>query len=190
LLSNSTPFDLEQIMSLKSSAPHDAVRIRREDPGSADDHAAIRAVNAAAFGRFDEADLVDKLRPDALLSLVAVLEENIVGHILFSRMWIKTSSGLVSAVALAPVAVIPEHQRKGIGGLLIEHGLELLRARRESVVIVLGHPDYYPRFGFSAAKAKPLESPFPPEAFMAMELSAGALDGIQGTVIYPPAFGI
>jgi putative acetyltransferase len=166
------------------------VSIRIENPESVDERAAVRAVNAAAFGRFDEADLVDRLRVDALLSLVAVLDLSIAGHILFSRMWIKTSSGLVSAVALAPVAVLPEHQRKGIGGLLIQQGLELLRSQGESVVIVVGHPDYYPRFGFSTDKAKSLASPFPADAFMAMELFAGALDGIEGTVGYPAAFGI
>jgi putative acetyltransferase len=94
------------------------------------------------------------------------------------------------AVALAPVAVLPERQRKGIGSLLIRHGLELLRARGESIVIVLGHPGYYPRFGFSTDAAGSLESSFPREAFMAMELRPGALDRIRGSVVYPPAFGI
>lgn len=152
----------------------------------------IRAVNEAAFGRPDEADLVDKLRHDghALISLVAEADASIVGHILFSRMWIDASAGLVSAVALAPMAVHPDHQRRGIGSRLISSGLELLRDRNEKIVIVLGHPGYYPRFGFSTDKARLLESPFPSDAFMAMELSAGALDGINGPVVYPPAFGI
>jgi putative acetyltransferase len=109
---------------------------------------------------------------------------------MFSRMWINTSTGLVSAVALAPMAVHPNHQRHGIGSKLIQHGLELLRGRGERIVIVVGHPDYYPRFGFSSDKAKLLASPFPPEAFMAMELGEAALDGIQGSVVYPPAFGM
>ncbi len=179
-------------MSLKSLSASHAVRTRIEDTGSVDERAAIRAVNAAAFGGPDEADLVDKLREGehALISLVAVLEGAIVGHIMFSRMWINTSSGLVSAVALAPLAILPEHQRKGIGGLLIRHGLELLRVRGERIVIVVGHPDYYPRFGFSTDRARLLQGPFPAEAFMAMELGVGALEGIRGSVVYPRAFGI
>jgi putative acetyltransferase len=179
-------------MSLNSFAAGHAVCIRIENTESVDERASIRAVNAAAFGGTDEADLVDKLRGDghALISLVAELEGSIVGHIMFSRMWIKASPALVSAVALAPMAVLPRQQRKGIGSLLIQRGLQLLRRRGERIVIVVGHPDYYPRFGFSSNKAKLLESPFPSEAFMAMELSDGALDGICGSVVYPSVFGI
>jgi putative acetyltransferase len=179
-------------MSLKSSSADSSVRIRVENTESIDERATIRAVNEAAFGGSDEADLVDRLRGDdhALLSLVAELESGVVGHIMFSRMWINASSVLVSAVALAPVAVLPGHQGKGIGSLLIRHGLELLRGRGERIVIVVGHPEYYPRFGFSTDRAKALESLFPREAFMAMELQRGALDGVQGSVVYPPAFGI
>jgi putative acetyltransferase len=149
-------------------------------------------VNQAAFGGSEEADLVDKLRGDqhTLISLVADRGAGVVGHVMFSRMWINTSAGLVSAVALAPVAVHPDHQRKGIGSLLIQHGLEVLRGRAERIVIVVGHPGYYPRFGFSTEQAKLLQHPFPPEAFMAMELSVGALAGVRGTVVYPPAFGL
>ena len=125
-----------------------------------------------------------------LLSLVAELERRIVGHILFSRMWIDARNGPVEAAALAPMAVLPGHQRRGIGGQLIRHGLDLLRDREERIVIVLGHPNYDPRFGFSTGKARSLASPFSPEAFMAMELRAGALDGVRGKVRYPAAFGL
>lgn len=179
-------------MSLKSLAADHPVHIRIENSESLDERLMIRAVNEAAFGGSEEADLVDKLRSDehALISLVAELRARVVGHIMFSRMWINTSTTLVSAVALAPMAVHPDHQRQGIGSQLILHGLELLRGRGERLVIVVGHADYYPRFGFSMEKAKSLESPFPPEAFMAMELSVDALNGIQGSVVYPPAFGI
>ncbi|MGD0579753.1 MAG: N-acetyltransferase [Bryobacteraceae bacterium] len=179
-------------MSVKSSAADPCARIRIENTGSMDERAAIRAVNEAAFGGAYEADLVDQLRGSdyALISLVAEIEGRIVGHIMFSRMWINTASGLLSAVALAPVAVLPGHQRKGIGSLLVRRGLELLRGRDEEILIVVGHPDYYPRFGFSSAKAESLESPFPREAFMALELRLGVLDGIEGEVVYPSVFGI
>jgi putative acetyltransferase len=166
--------------------------IRAENCNSFVELLAIRAVNEAAFGRQDEADLVDNLRTagEVLASFVAEIEDRIVGHILFSRMWIETSSRSIPALALAPLAVLPDHQRQGIGGELIRRGLDLLRHRGDEIVIVVGHPDYYPRFGFSTEKARSLESPFPREAFMAMELSPGALDGVCGTVRYPAAFGI
>lgn len=163
--------------------------VRHEDPG---EPSLIRAVNEAAFDRPDEADLVDCLRADGavLLSLVAELEQRIVGHILFSRMWIDGDGGQVPAAALAPVAVLPGFQRRGIGERLIRNGLDCLREQHEQIVIVLGHPDYYSRFGFSNEKARSLESPFPPEAFMALELVSQALHGIRGKVRYPAAFGV
>jgi putative acetyltransferase len=156
-------------MHVESLRADDSVKIRVEDSASSQERSAIRTVNEAAFGRPDEADLVDKLRADAhaLISLVAEADAGIVGHIVFSRMWIQTPAGLASAVRLAPVAVLPEHQRKGIGGRLIQHGLELLRGRGEKIVIVVGHPDYYPKFGFSSEKTHSIESPFPVVAFIA-----------------------
>ena len=164
----------------------------------ADDRTAIRAVNESAFGRIDEANLVDNLRNEAavLLSLVAEMKtvaginNQIIGHIVFSRMWIDTAGSPIDAVALAPIAVLPEHQRRGIGGNLIRAGLNRLRERGEQIVLVLGHPDYYTRFGFSTGDARALASPFPPEAFMAIELGPKALDGICGRVRYPAAFGL
>lgn len=178
-------------MTLRCMLTDDPVRIRVEDPTSSTEHLNIRALNEAAFGGSEEANLIDKLRGDeALISLVAEREQDIVGHVLFSRMWIKTPLKLVPAVALAPLAVLPEHQRKGIGQRLVMRGLELLKGQGERIVIVVGHPDYYPRFGFSNAKARPLESPFPHEAFMALELVEGVLKGVQGTVIYSSAFGV
>jgi putative acetyltransferase len=156
------------------------------------DSAMIRQVNEAAFNGVEEADLVESLRRDdlVLLSLVADLDGRIVGHILFSRMSIDTQSGRLDAVALAPMAVLPEYQRRGIGGRLIRRGLDDLRRLREQIVIVVGHPEYYPRFGFSAAQARSLESPFPSDAFMTFELRAGALEGVGGRVRYPAAFGL
>jgi putative acetyltransferase len=166
--------------------------VRFEHTVDTDERSAVRSVNEAAFGRRDEADLVDSLRNEGavLLSLVAEMEQRIVGHMLFSRMSIETSEGSVKAAALAPVAVLPDQQRRGIGKRLILYGLDVLRERGERIVIVLGSTDYYRRFGFSSEKARALESPFPPEAFMAMELRASALDGIRGKVRYPSAFGL
>jgi putative acetyltransferase len=164
----------------------------RGESAEIQERSVVHAINAAAFGRPDEADLVDRLRADGavLASLVAEAENRLVGHILFSRMSIETDTRSVPAAALAPVAVLPEYQRHGIGGRLISRGLEFLRDRGERIVIVLGHPEYYSRFGFSCEHARLLESPFPPEAFMALELSPGALDGIRGKVRYPDAFGL
>jgi len=168
------------------------VTIRSENAADADELSAIRSINEAAFAGCEEADLVDKLRTDGdvLISLVAEFDQRIVGHILFSRMWIETPAARIAAVALAPVAVLPEHQRRGIGGQLIRYGLDMLHDQGERIVIVVGHPAYYPRFGFSREKARPLESPFSGDSFMAMELSPGALDGIRGKVIYPAAFAL
>lgn len=159
-------------------------------PETGGDVAAIREVEEAAFGQPDEADLVDRLRDDGevLLSLVAEVDGRIEGHILFTRLWI--DPGSVPAVALAPLAVSPTWQRRGIGGRLIEAGLEVLRQQDERIVFVLGHPSYYPRFGFEADKASLLESPFPRESYMALELVPWALDGIRGRVRYPAAFGL
>lgn len=164
--------------------------LRGENTEDTDERLAIRSINEAAFGGQDEADLVDSLRTEGvvLVSLVAARGNRIVGHILFSRMSIETTSGSIAAVALAPMAVLPGHQSRGIGGRLVRYGLDLLRRQGERIVIVVGHPGYYPRFGFSSENTRALESPFPPDAFMAMELSPGALDGVRGKVGYPAAF--
>lgn len=166
--------------------------IRPENPRDPQELAAIRVLNRAAFGASEEADLIDNLRAGdyVLLSLIAEIDGRIAGHILFSRMWIDGAGEPLPAVALAPVAVSPECQRHGIGSQLVQQGLDRMRAANEAVVIVLGHPGYYPRFGFSAALAAPLESPFPGDAFMALELKPGALAGVTGRVRYAPPFGL
>ncbi|HWE51977.1 MAG TPA: N-acetyltransferase [Bryobacteraceae bacterium] len=152
----------------------------------------IRKVNEAAFGRPDEANLIDDLVAEdaVLLSLVAEVDDQIIGHILFSRMAIETPGESLPAVSLAPMAVMPEHQRREVGSELVRHGLRMLKTRGERIVIVLGHEHYYPRFGFSPEKARDLASPFPPEAYMALELTEGALDGVRGAVCYAAAFGL
>ncbi len=158
-------------------------------PESPPDFPAIHRVHSAAFGSPAEADLVDALRAQnhALLGLVAEINETVAGHVLFSRMWIETPNGTLNAVALAPIAVLPEHQNKGVGSQLIRRGLRLLRERGEQIVLVLGHAHYYTRFGFSVEAARDLQSPFPKDAYLAIHRTAIPL---QGKVIYPAPFGL
>ena len=156
------------------------------------DFESIRHVNRAAFGREDEGALVDRIRGDgdAIVELIAVDAGDTVGHILFGPRAIDGPDGkAVPATAPAPVPVRPSHQHRGAGAALIQHGLEACRARDAAAVIVLGHPDYYPRFGFSAAAASHLRAPFSGPAFMALELSPGALRGARN-VRYAAAFGV
>jgi putative acetyltransferase len=165
-------------------------------PETAEDYAAIREVNLLAFGQEIEPRLVEALResPDFIpgLSLVAVEGSQVVGHILFSPVVIETKDGSVPALTLAPLAVRPEFQNQGIGSQLVRRGIERCRTLGHRIVVVVGHPTYYPRFGFSPARARGLEAPFPvpDEAFMVLELAPGALDGVAGVVRYSPPFGL
>jgi len=154
------------------------------------DAAAVTRVNDLAFGQPGESQLVAKLVDGgwSRLSLVAENDGQIVGHILFSTLPIVAADGVIPSLALAPMSVLPEFQSQGIGSKLVTRGLELCREREHQIVIVLGHIHFYPRFGFSAALAKPLDSPYAGESFMAVELTPGALNGIQGRVEYPPPF--
>ena len=126
-----------------------------------------------------------------LVELVAVTARDVVvGHILFSHLPIQTAGGaILHAAALAPMAVLPAHQRAGIGAALVRAGLEACAEGDARAVVVLGHPDYYPRFGFSAEAARALQAPFSGPAFMALELLPGALRG-GGAVRYARAFGL
>jgi putative acetyltransferase len=163
--------------------------IRPEEP---QDIADIRHVNLTAFGAADEADLVDALRKHAqpFLSLVAVEADDVVGHIAFSPVTLVGHSDLRIA-GLAPMAVLPSRQRQGIGTSLVRAGLhESIRLGFEAAV-VLGHAEYYPRFGFQAASSLGLLSEYnvPDDAFMALELRSGALHGYSGTIRYHSVFG-
>jgi len=159
-----------------------------------EDIEAIHLVNRLAFGQKDEALLVQRIReslgfiPD--LSLVAIKDEKVVGHILFSRIHIETPQGDVRILSLAPMAVRPEFQNSGIGSDLVREGLKRCRELGHTIVVVIGHPKYYPRFGFVPARKKGLDLnfPVPDEAFMVCELDPDALEGITGKVIYPPEF--
>jgi len=163
-------------------------------PETAQDEAAIDRVNELAFARPNEANLVAGLRNSAHfikeLSLVACLGKEVVGHILFTHVTIGRDENARRAISLAPMAVAPEHQRRGIGSALVHEGLDEARRLGHSVVIVLGHVDFYPRFGFVPASRAGIKAPFrvPDEAFMVCALQAGALEGVGGEVAYPPEF--
>jgi putative acetyltransferase len=166
-----------------------SIKIR---PESTADQDAIRHVNRLAFGQDEEARLVDALRDGGYVrvSLVAEQTGQIAGHILFSDLQIITGAGTVPALALAPMAVLPELQRQGIGSALVRRSLGECRRQGHKIVVVVGHPHFYPRFGFSSKLASALVSPFGGgDSWMAAELLPGALDGVEGRVQYPPPFG-
>ncbi|KRB49380.1 GNAT family N-acetyltransferase [Phenylobacterium sp. Root700] len=152
------------------------------------DHAAIRDIVHAAFGQADEADLVERLRAagDVMFELIEEDENGeIVGHILYSRLW---ADSVHLYAALAPLAVRPDRQRDGVGKRLTAASLETAKEFGARAVIVLGHPEYYPKFGFSAQAAAKVKSPYSGSpAFMALALEDGALDEAL-LVAYPDAF--
>lgn len=160
--------------------------IRKE---TVEDVPAIRAVVLAAFGAAGEADLVDGLRRSGALTLSAIanIDGRVVGHVAFSPV---TIGGSTLALALAPMAVAPDCQRQGIGSALTQWSLEECRRLGHGVVIVVGEPAYYSRFGFTPASPFGIECPFPvpPEVFMVLELSPGVASGCRGMVRYQPEF--
>ncbi len=163
--------------------------IRPEQP---EDLAAIHSVLEQAFqqgfGSIAEADLVDTLRANgkAIVSLVAVENDQIVGHILFSEVTL----GDATIIGLAPLAVLPSQQKQGIGALLTNAGIAACRNAGYTAMVVLGHPDYYPRFGFVPASRFGIKSEYDvrDEKFMAMELQPGALANCAGVAKYQPEF--
>ena len=161
--------------------------VRAETPA---DFAAIRAINTVAFGGAQEAALVDALRADGdlVLSLVAETGDDIVGHVAFSRMQVEQAGRATPAVSLAPLAVRPEHQRRGLGTALVKSGLKQLTKRGETLVFVLGEPEYYGRFGFTTGRAARFTSPYPGPHFQSLTLSPQAPS--SGTVRYARAFAL
>lgn len=156
-----------------------------------DDIPGVRDVNTAAFETSTEANLVDALRQqvNGLISLVAIEDDAVVGHILFSPVTLSSHPDL-PIMGLAPMAVMPARQRCGIGSALVRAGLEACRRSGFVAVVVLGHAAYYPRFGFAPASRFGMASEYdvPDEVFMGVELQTGALDGKSGTIAYHPAF--
>jgi putative acetyltransferase len=165
------------------------VAILHERPEDAN---AIRFVLEQAFGQSNEADLVDALRHRGALtlSLVAIRENEVVGHILISPVTVESAGSSFNAIGLGPMAVLPPYQRKGIGSQLVRIGLEQCRQAGHEIVVVLGHPDFYSRFGFVPTKHRGIHCEFdvPDDVFMIMELRQGALAGRGGLVKYQPEF--
>ena len=171
--------------------------VRDERP---EDASGVRRVLERAFGQADEADLVDRLRKAGAVTVSSVAldrsddggagPQKVIGHILFSPVTIAGRHPPMQAIGLAPMAISPEHQRRGIGTALVEAGLALCREQGVALVVVLGHPTYYSRFGFRPAHRAGLSCEYdaPPEAFMALELATGALESCSGTVRYHPVF--
>lgn len=165
------------------------VTIRAE---TADHFHLVEDLVERAFGQPDEADLIRVLRSqiDPRLSLVAEVNGEVAGHILFSGVRVEGDAGSWQALGLGPMAVDPPWQRQGIGSRLVRAGLDTCLALGHEIVVVVGHPEYYPRFGFVPAVTRGLRCVYtvPPESFMVKELRPGALAGRQGTVHYLPAF--
>lgn len=163
-------------------------------PEKEKDYEHIKKVNDLAFNQINEGQLVDKLRNTPCfvreLSLVAKYEDEIIGYALFYPITIKKDSRTCDSLSLGPVSVLPKYQNKGIGSKLIKTGLEIARKLGFRPVIVIGHPEFYPRFAFEKASKWRIVSPYPvPEgAFLAKELVASGLEGCDGAAQYPVEF--
>ena len=158
------------------------------------DYNQITHVNDQAFEQPNEGRLITQLRalPDFIpdLSLVAEFEGQIIGHILFTISKVKWENDIFEMLCLAPMAVLPEFQKKGIGSKLVQEGLKRARALGYQSVNVLGHKNFYPKFGFRPASHWEIKAPFevPDDVFMALELVDGALKGQKGVVHYAEPF--
>jgi putative acetyltransferase len=167
------------------------IAIRPEGP---DDATGIRRVNELAFGRSAEADLVEKLRKAGTDSVSLVAEDReIVGHILFTPVVIENAGQPIFGMGLGPMAVEPDRQRQGIGSQLVRRGLDILRERRCPFVVVVGHREYYPRFGFEPASRHGLVSQWegmPDAAFMALVLDKDRIAQTSGVARYRDEFNL
>jgi putative acetyltransferase len=167
--------------------------IRKEQP---EDFPFVFEIHSQAFNRSYEAELVNRLRKSEAfipeLSIVAIVDKELVGHLLFTNIKIKNEEQEYSSLALAPISVKPACQKQGIGSHLIQFGLTRSVQLGYTSVIVLGHEHYYPKFGFTPAEKWGIKAPFevPSSFFMALELVEGGLTGVHGTVIYDAEFNV
>lgn len=167
------------------------IKVRTE---VAEDHNCITRVNDLAFEQDNESILITKLRdtnefiPE--LSLVAEVNNEVVGHILFYPVPVVDGKTNHTSLSLAPMSVLPEYQNKGIGSELIKVGLEKARQLGYKNITVLGHPEYYPKFGFEKASKWNISAPFeyPDEALMAIELVENGMNNISGSLEFPAAY--
>ena len=161
-------------------------------PETAEDIDSIRKINAAAFETDAEARLVDDLRDSGSphISLVTEVDAKVVGHILFSRVTLVGTGTDLKITGLAPMAVMPDYQKQGVGTALVEKGLKQCELKGYQAVVVVGYPEYYPRFGFVPGFRFGLKSEYdiPADVFMVKELVAGILTGYEGVVKYHPLF--
>jgi putative acetyltransferase len=161
-------------------------------PERAADTSEVRRVHELAFGQPVEADLVDRLRDACADALSLVAEDHVVvGHILFTPVIVESAGRRVVGMGLAPMAVLPDRQRQGIGSQLVTRGLDILRERGCPFVVVVGHPEYYPRFGFERASTRGLASQWdgmPDAAFMVLVLNARAMADVSGVATYRDEF--
>lgn len=161
-------------------------------PEAKTEYTVVRAINNSAFETSAESRLVDALRErvSPVISLVAVLDKSVVGHIMFSPVTMAESSA-IKLMGLAPMAVAPIHQRRGFGSALVERGIEACRELGTDAVVVLGHPDFYSRFGFKPASRFGISCEYdvPDDVFMAQEIVPNALEFVSGTARYHSLFG-
>ncbi len=166
------------------------IEVRFERPKDIDE---VRLLNDKAFGQPVEGRIVDKLRKscNGILSLVAISNNKVIGHIMFSPVTIETQRGIIEGMSLAPMAVLPELQNQGIGSKLVKEGLRIIKNTKCPFVIVLGHEKYYPRFGFKRASKYGLKSQWegvPDDAFMVIILNDSVMKGVSGIVRYRNEF--
>lgn len=165
------------------------IKIRKEGPG---DFTVIKKINDLAFGQEQESKIIDSLRKncDNLLSFVADDDGKVVGHIMFSPVMISGTEEPIWGMGLGPMAVLPEYQRRGIGSALVKEGIRILKDRNCPFIILVGHPEYYPRFGFKKASLYRIKCQWevPEEAFMILVLDESAMSGVSGIAKYRDEF--